>query len=331
MAQKPVVDRSSSSLHRSPGGGNGHLPSEAFERVRELIAGRHSKAALQLAKDLHKRENTAESENLLVEAYRVRSEDLIKSGMTVEAKALLAIVRERFPKAIPGLAEIEQELCVLDGRLDGVVGPLGNPELAEVERERIETTIRQRIHDLPALASVPSLLQEHPLRIAASALTTALQAVTGGPADDDLLTLPQVARRSPLASWKGLVRAIACYYRHEDSECRKWLGAISGDSVPARLIPALTAMLEGRTDGPFSPAESRLIAAAGDRGQLCARPSPRSSPHLLQRKSSLPWMLSGWSWRQASAPNLPCANGCANTSRFAALCNTFVPERHIVR
>jgi hypothetical protein len=265
MAQRPV-QRSSSSPNPSSRGVNGHLPSEAVERVRELIAGRHSKAALQLAKDLYKRESTAESETLLVEAYRARIEDLIKAGMTVEAKALLAITRERFPKAVSGLELIEQELCVLDGRLDGIVGPLRNPELAEGERERIETTIRQRIHDLPALAAVPSLPPEHALRIAASAVTIAFQAVTEGPASDDLLTLPQVARRSPLASWKALVGAIACYYRREDVGCRKWLAAISGDSVPARLIPALTAMLDGKTGGPFSPAESRLIATAGDRG-----------------------------------------------------------------
>ena len=72
------------------------MPAEAA-RVRELIAGQHSKAALQLAKDLYKRWAAAESETLLVEAYTARIDDLLKLGMMVEAKALLAIVRERFP------------------------------------------------------------------------------------------------------------------------------------------------------------------------------------------------------------------------------------------
>src|SRR5580692_2330035 len=191
MAQKSM-QRSSP----APGAslGNGHGIAEAVERVRELIAGRHSKAALQLAKDLHKRESTAESETLLIEAYRARITDLIESRMTVEAKALIAIVRERFPKAVTTLAEIEQELCVLDGRLDGIVGPLRDPELADQERERIESFIRQRIDNLPALAAVASLPPEHPLRITASALAAAFQAVTEGPASDDLLSLPQVAR-----------------------------------------------------------------------------------------------------------------------------------------
>jgi hypothetical protein len=265
MAQKQT-QRSVLAPGASAGAGNGHLPPETAERVRELIAGRHSKAALQLAKDLHKREATAESEALLVEAYRARIEDLIQLRMAVEAKALLAIVRERFPAAVPRLAEIEQELCVLDGRLDGIVGPLRDPDLAGERREQIEAFIRQRIDDMPALAAVTSLPPEHPLRSAASALVTAFQAVTEGPVDDDFLALPQVSRRSPLASWKALVRAISCYYRHEDAECRKWLGAISGDSVPARLIPPLTAMLSEKANASCSPAEGRLIEAAGDRG-----------------------------------------------------------------
>ncbi|HEV2134624.1 MAG TPA: hypothetical protein VGR47_10175 [Terracidiphilus sp.] len=265
MAQKQI-QRSTSAASASAGVGNGHTSPESAERVRELIAGRHSKAALQVAKDLHKREATAESETLLVNAYRARIEDLIRLRMTVEAKALFEIVRQRFPAAVPRFSEIERELCVLDGRLDGIVAPLRDPNLAAADRERIETFIRQRIDDLPALAAVSSLPPEHRLRAAASALAAALKAVTEGRVDDETLALPEVSRRSPLASWKALVRAIASYYRHEDAECRKWLGAISSDSVPARLIPSMTAMLGAKTGARFSPAEARLIAAAGDRG-----------------------------------------------------------------
>jgi hypothetical protein len=265
MAQKQM-QQSGSAPSASPGAGNGHATPEAADRVRELIRGRHSKAALQLAKDLHKRETTAESETLLVDAYRARIEDLVNLRMAVEAKALIAIVRERFPAAVSRLAAIEQELCVLEGRLDGIVAPLRDPELAADERERIETFIRQRIEDLPALAAVTSLPPEHALRNAASALAAAFQAVTEAPVDDEMLVLPQVSRRSPLASWKALVRAIACYYRGQDAECRKWLEAISQDSVPARLIPSITAMLGEVEKVQFSAEEARLAAAAGHHG-----------------------------------------------------------------
>ena len=232
--------------------------------MRELIAGKHSKTALQLAKDLHKRCVAVESEILLVEAYTARIDDLLKLGMTVEAKSLLAIVRERFPAALPRLAELGREICALDGRLEEVVGPLCDPNLPAEDRDRIESFIRQRIHDLPALAAASSLPQEHPLRVAASALAAAFKAVTAGPVDDGILALPEVSRRSPLASWKALVRAIACYYRREDEECGKWLLTIVDDSIPARLLPAIVAMRGAKFDSRFTPAEEKLIGVAGD-------------------------------------------------------------------
>ena len=246
-------------------GGESLLPEEA-NRVQELIAERHSKAALQLAKDLFKRCGSAESEALLVQAYKARVEDLLKLGMAVEAKALLGIVRERFPSSALQLAEHEREICAIEGRLEEVVGPLRDPNLPAEDRDRIETFIRQRVHDLPALATVSSLPPEHPLRRAATALGNAFLAVTQGPVDDALLALPEVPRRNPLAPWKALIRAIACYYRREDEECRKWLGVIAEGSVPARMIPSFAAMLGTKTSAKFNLAEQKLIAGAGDHG-----------------------------------------------------------------
>jgi hypothetical protein len=164
--------------------------------------------------------------------------------------------------------ELEREICAQDGKLEEVVAPLGNAELAAEDRDRIETFIRQRIHDLPALAVVSSLPPEHPLRTAASALASAFQAVTKGPVEDAVLALPEVSRRSPLAPWKALIRAIASYHQREDEECGRWLQAIPGDSVPARLLPAFAAMLKTKpgADFKFSLAEEKLIDVAADHG-----------------------------------------------------------------
>jgi hypothetical protein len=265
MAQTQI-ERSALASNGSPVARNGHVSLEPVDRVRELIAGRHSKAALQLAKDLHKREASADSEALLIEAYRARIEDLIKLRMTVEAKALIAIVRERFPAAVPGLAQFEWELSLLDGHLDHILGPLRDPSLAAEDRERIEATLRQKVGNLAAVAGAASLPPNHPVRQAASALRAAFQAVTQGPVDEQLIALPEVSRRSPLASWKALVRAIDCYYRYADGECKNWLATISADSVPARLIPSIRRLLGEQIDSPLTPAESHLVEAAGDRG-----------------------------------------------------------------
>jgi hypothetical protein len=265
MSQKQNKKNTPAS-NAAPSQGAARLLPEEAERVREQIAGRHSKAALQMAKELHKRCASAESESLLVEAYQARIDDLLKLGMTVEAKALIGIVNERFPAAAKRLANQRREIDAAEGKLDDIVGPLADPNLPAEDRERIESFIRQRIHDLPALAAVSSLPPEHPLRVAAGALAAAFQAVTTGPVEDEILALPEVSRRSPLASWKALVRAIASYHRREDAESRKWLQAIDDDSVPARLVPALGAMRGGKPKAKLSPAAERLVAVAGDHG-----------------------------------------------------------------
>ena len=252
----------------APTVGGARLLPEEIERVQEQIAGRHSKSALQLAKDIYKRSATAESEALLIDAYKARIDDLLRLGMKVEAKTLLGIVAERFPSALPRMTELGREICAQEGKLEEVVAPLADRELPAEERERIETFVRQRIVDLPALGSVSSLPPEHPLRTAATALAAAFQAVTSGPVEDAALVLPEVSRRSPLAPWKALIRAIACYYRHEDDECRRWLLTIPDDSVPARLTPAFAAMLKTKSapgaDSKLSLAEEKLIVVAGD-------------------------------------------------------------------
>jgi hypothetical protein len=250
--------------------GFARLLQEEIVRIRELIAGKHSKSALQLAKDLYKRSATTESETLLTDAYKARIDDLLRLGMTEEAKTLLGIMRERFPQALPRLTELGREICAQDGKLEEVVAQLADRELPAEERDRIETLIRQRIWDLRALGAVSSLPSEHSLRKAASALAAAFQAVTTGPVDDAVLELPEVSRRSPLASWKALIWAIACYHRGEDEECGRWLQTIPIDSVPARVLPTFTVMLKSKpgakTESKSNVAAQKLIAEAGDHG-----------------------------------------------------------------
>ena len=123
-------------------------------------------------------------------------------GMAVEAKALLQMVSERFPRSRSWAVGLQREIAAVDGRLDEIVAPLQDVNLAPEIRERIETLVRQRVHDLPALAAVSCLPPEHPLREGAAALVAAFQAVTRGPVDDQVVALLEVPRRSPLARGK---------------------------------------------------------------------------------------------------------------------------------
>ncbi|MDQ1451370.1 MAG: hypothetical protein QOK38_1236 [Acidobacteriaceae bacterium] len=237
-------------------------------QVRGLLAGNHSKAAVEIAKDLHKRHMTSNSERLLVEAYQARIRDLLKQGMSIEAKSLLDLVGSRFPSARQQLQEIEWDVRARTTDLAELVAPLHDPNLSVQVRERIESVIRQRVDDIPALAQVSSLPPTHPLREAAKAVSEAFQAVTSGVVEDDILRLPQVSRRSPLASWKALIQAIASFYRGEEDTSRKWLEAIAADSVPARLILPMEAMLGQARGAVTSPAAIQLIRSVGSGARI---------------------------------------------------------------
>ena len=156
--------------------------------------------------------------------------------------------RERLNR-LNGSARIEA------GRIEDLVRPLNDPELSAERRAGIEAAVARDAVNLAALAECAILPPEHPLRKAASALQRAFLAVTGGPVGEEAVELPEVSRRSPLAPWKLLVRAIACFYRGEDDACRRYLEAIKPDAAPARLVPAMQAMLGGKP--------ARLTAAAG--------------------------------------------------------------------
>ncbi len=259
------------------------LAVEERERVYAQIRERHSKAALQMAKDLHKRCGSQESEELLADAYRARIEDLLRLRMTVEARTLVQIVRVRMPRTLPRLGAIEQEIQLLEGRFDAIVAPLGNPDLAAEQRERIEAFVRQRVENLGALAKVDSLAADHALRVAAGALAAAFEAVTRGPVDAERVALTEVSRRSPLASWKGLIRAIDSYYRGDKEACGAWLKTIAADSVPARLLPAMRA-LGGTGAGELTAAAQRLVELVGDQGAELRRAAEDFDRAVAARK-----------------------------------------------
>jgi len=222
--------------------------------VRQLIANGKHKVAVETAKEIHKAQPTAASEALLVDAYAARIQSLMDQNLAAEAKALLELVRERYPSARERLKSTNGSAGTHAGRLEELLRPLNDPELSAERRAAIEAAVAREAGDLAVLADCAVLPPEHPLRMAASALQRAFLAVTGGPVGEEAIELPEVSRRSPLAPWKLLVRAIACFYRGEDDACRRSLEAIQPESAAARLVPAMQAMLGGKP--------ARLTAAA---------------------------------------------------------------------
>ena len=210
--------------------------------VRQLIANGKSKAAVEAAKEIHKAQATAASEALLVDAYAARIQSLIDQNLTVEAAALLELVRERYPSARERLHGRNGSAGMTAGSIEELLRPPNDPELSAERRAALEA--------------------------AASALQRAFLAVTGGPIDEAAVELPEVSHRSPLAPWKLLVRAIACFYRGEDEACRRYLETIQPESAPARLVPAMQAMLGGKPAKLTAAAAALVSSTTSDPGVL---------------------------------------------------------------
>ncbi len=229
--------------------------------IRQLIGSGKSKTALENAKEFHKQRGSADSENLLIEAYLARIRALFEQDLALEAKALIALVRERFPSAREQLDNLNAAVCARGGDLDELLRPLNDPGLSAERRAAIEQAIQNQVTDLASLAGCAALPPEHGLRLAAAVLDQAFGVVTSGPVTEEQIALPEVSHRSPLANWKLLIRAIACFYRNQDKACEDYLAAIRTESAPWRLVPAMRAML-GAAPGDLKPAAAALASRA---------------------------------------------------------------------
>jgi hypothetical protein len=230
--------------------------------IRQLLAHGKSKTALDRAKDLHKALGSAASESLLIDAYAGRIQALLDQNLALEAKSLIDLVRSRYPSAKTRLDALKATSAARAGALDELLVPLADPGLGAEHRAAIEQAVQNKVADLAAIAACPALPADHSLRIAAAALDRAFVAATSGLVTDEEIALPEVSHRSPLGSWKLLVRAMAHFYRGEDDLCRECLGAIKPESVPARLIPAMHSMLGMKPAAPLTAAEAALVSRA---------------------------------------------------------------------
>jgi hypothetical protein len=150
--------------HASPGTTGGNVPISDGKEVRALLARGSTKPAVELAKQIHKHFSTPASEALLVDAYAARIRSLLKIGLATEAKALLDLVRERYPSAKEKLLGIGVVVASSQSSLDELLAPLNDPALPLERRLAIEAAIKRQVTDLSALAQCPALASDHPLR-----------------------------------------------------------------------------------------------------------------------------------------------------------------------
>ena len=262
---RTVADKESVPLRRGEQGKVGKLasgsgmPADETAAVTRDIARHDYRSALDRAKRIHKQCCTDESEALLIGAYHARLWAMLESGLVLEASELIELLERRYSSARSRFGQLYLALAARGGRLDELVGDLAKPDLAAQQRQAIELVIRREVTDMSALATCRALPEDHPWRLAASAVVKAFEAVTSGIVDDAVIALGEVSRRSPLADWKLLIRAIACFYRRDDQGCMRLVDMIEDKSAAARLVPGLRAMLAGENAAALKPQVGKLV------------------------------------------------------------------------
>ena len=232
---------------------------ECRTRIEALIARGKSRDAVEAAKHYLKHAPGPAAEALAVKAYTARIEALQASGLHREAQAIGALVRERFPAHQAQVAGLMRQSAVAAGHVDALLAELVTTDAAR-QRE-LEAILTRGVTDPAVLAASPVLPAEHPLKRLARAVSDAFTAVTTGPLPAGALTsLDAIPRRSPLAPWKLLIRALDAFYRHDDAAVLANLSGIPPDSGPARLVPVLRRLV-GDNGLPVerSPAVTTLI------------------------------------------------------------------------
>ena len=217
----------------------GSEPAAWRSHVEALVARGKTRDAVEAAKQFYKETRSLDAEALLVEAYAARIRALIAAGMPREARELASLVVGRFPGTRARIMPLVHESAALAKR---DAGPLlaAMASADEATRRDLETTLRRVLTDPRAVADHAALPEGDPLRQTARVVSELFAAVTTGPLPEGALgRLDVIARQSPLAPWKLLIRAIDAYYRRQDAAVLANLSAIPEDSAPARLVPAL--------------------------------------------------------------------------------------------
>ena len=294
---------------------------EERARIEALLVSGKTRDAVEAAKQLLKRAPSEEVEALVVKAYQARMQALVASGMHKEAQALGALVNERFPGHKAAIVPLMQQSEVVAGNFEALLAELlhASPE----RRREIDAILTQGLVDPAILVNSPVLPADHPLKRMARVVSDLFTAVTTGPLPEGALApLAEVARHSPLAPWKLLIRALDAFYRRAAAAVLANLAGIPTDSGPGRLVPVVRQLVgesKGTADRSFAvttlidkvsgnQAEARsqlthlsqALAARDERKALAATqalvPRFQSAPAAL-RRAFLATLLHHWQRR----------------------------------
>ena len=204
--------------------------------------------AVQLAENYAAAHSSPSAECLLLQSRTLQIQSLLDARRSQEAGAKLSDLLRQHPAEAPALSHLELRLQAQRGEWEAIFRPLGDASIDPARRALLEEIVKNELLDLDNLAQTPWLPNEHPLKRAAQTLWRAFEEVTRGPATP---VLPDIPRRSPLAPWCLLIKAIVNFHAGDDAGCHLLLTALPPRCAAALAVPLLRQALAGESGDPF--------------------------------------------------------------------------------
>jgi len=233
-------------------------PAACRARLEAYWSDGKTRDALDLAKQFLKTAGGADAEALVLDAYEAHVRALMARRMYPEARHLASTVIERFRRSRDRFAPLVRRAG--DAAAGDIHALLGERDAASDQRRlELDVMLARETRNLRAIAESPALREDDPLRHAARVAAELFTAVTTGPVPPDALApLAAIPRQSPLAPWKLVIRAIAAYYRCDDTSASANVSAMPADCAPAPLGAAVRA-LAGGSDAAYDQTRTPAV------------------------------------------------------------------------
>lgn len=242
----------------------------ARARLEELLDKGDTRGAVDAAKLLMREEPGAASESLAVRAYAERIKALIAEGLGREAAAIAGIVRERFPAHAASWTSLIEDARLAAGDFDWILSELHSA--SDERRAALEERLLPWITDPSVIARASALDPSDPLARESRIVAEVFEIVTSRIASPEEMTpLNDIRRRSPLAPWKMLVRAIDAFYVNQEERVAANVAAIDARSPAARGGEILSVLTGKRKAGRSSAAERLIDRISGGRATIATQ------------------------------------------------------------
>jgi len=216
------------------------------DELRERIAsarGRHDlRAAIDMAKECHRRDASPAHAQLLCDQYVGRAHQLMEKNLSAEAMTVLGFALQ-LGKGSPELLRLAFECGLRSGDYDAASRVFGRLEDG-ADKSRARTLLADE-----AVAKGEAILRlaDPELRDDAGRIRRAFAAFETGDDTAASAELKSIGLRSPLAAWKWLLLGLAAHARRDGDAARKCWARAEGDSAAVRLARSLAAGLDDST------------------------------------------------------------------------------------